>query len=126
MFTDSTPRFPGRQISSVVCRNGFRFVVKTRTYVWAYAYVCIGLHIRMYRLTRTYVQSTSSPHQVASTPSPFILSFWVKPSINQPVKNDSTSPHNPFSHRHESFHICPRRFHTMLPLCADEGRMKGE
>ncbi|MDE5677462.1 hypothetical protein, partial [Phocaeicola sp.] len=62
---------------------------------------------------------------VASSPSPFILSFWAKPSINQPVKNDSTSSHDSFSHRHESFHICPRRFHTMLPLCADEGRMKG-
>ncbi|MDE5676731.1 hypothetical protein, partial [Phocaeicola sp.] len=67
-----------------------------------------------------------SPHQVASPPSPFILSFWEKPSINQSVKNDSTSPHAPFSHRHESFHTCLWRFHTMQPLRADEGRMKGE
>ncbi len=108
-----------------VRRNTFRLVIKTRTYVWACTYVRIGLHIRMYRPTRTYVQSTPSPHQVASPPSPFILSFWAKTSINQTVKNDSTSPHDPFSYRHESFHICPGRFHTMLPLRADEGRMKG-
>ena len=108
-----------------VHRNTFRLVVKTRTYVWACTYVRISLRIRMYRPTRTYVQSILSPHQVASSPSPFILSFFSKPPINQLVKNESTSPHDPFSHQHESFHICPRRFHTMLPLCADEGRLKG-
>ncbi len=105
-----------------VRRNTFRLVVKTRTYVWACTYVRIGLHIRMYRLIRTYVQSTSSPHQVASSPSPFILSFLVKPSINQPVKNDSTSPHDPFSHRYESFHTSAFSGFT---ACADERRLKG-
>ena len=109
-----------------VRRNTFRLVVKTRTYVWAYTYVRIGLHIRMYRLTHTYVQSTPSPHQVASSSSPFTLSFLVKLSINQPVKNDRASPHDPFNHATQVLSHLPSAVSAILLLFANERTLKGE
>ena len=109
-----------------VHRNTYRLVVKTRTYVWAYTYVRIGLHIRMYRLTHTYVQSTPSPHQVASSSSPFTLSFLVKLSINQPVKNDRASPHDPFNHATQVLSHLPSAVSAILLLFANERTLKGE